>query len=65
MIPTLFLLPILVGLSVWPTFIIIGLFRSHDTQDLDTVDHHLSFLRHWQARIYSNILERIHEQEVK
>jgi hypothetical protein len=65
MIPGLITLPILVGMIVWPTFILFGSFKSHDSQDLDTIEKHLYFLRICQATFYSYILERIHKKEVK
>ena len=65
MIPGLFVLPILVGMIVWPSFIVFGSFKSHSHQDLDTIEKHLISLRQIQACFYSYLIERMHKKEVR
>jgi hypothetical protein len=65
MIPGLVVLPILVGMVVWPSFLVFGSFKAHSHQDLDTVERHLIYLRRLQASFYSYLIERIHKKEVR
>lgn len=63
--PGLVILPITAGMIVWPSFIVFGSFKSHDSQDLDTVENHLHLLRQMQAGIYAYLLDRSHKKEAR
>jgi hypothetical protein len=65
MIPGLAIVPCFTALLVWPVFVVIGSFRSHWTQDLDTVKEHIELLREFQARIYTTYLDSIFEKEAQ
>ena len=63
MIPGLIVIPLMTALLVWPSFVIIGSFRAHWTQDLDTLQGHLVLIRKFQAFVYSLYLDSIYREE--
>ena len=65
MIPGLMIVPCFTALLVWPMFIVIGSFRAHSHQDLDTVREHTELIRIWQANVYTRYLDSIFKQEAQ
>lgn len=62
-LPGLTMISITTGFMVWPGYILVNSFRSHRSQDLDTIQPSLELIRRTQARLYSNYVEREFQNE--
>lgn len=61
--PGLLAIPSFTSLMVWPVFIVVGSFKSHVSQELDTIGPHLSLVRSFQAALYGRLLDNDFEKE--
>lgn len=63
-LPGTFLIPFTIGFTLWPSFLLFGLFSSRNSREIDTIVPHIDFIKVQQLALFNNIHTHIFNKKM-
>jgi hypothetical protein len=63
-LPGTFLIPLSIGFTLWPSFLLFGLFTSRNSREIDTITSHIDFIKTHQLILFNKIHTNIFNQKM-